>query len=142
MSEETKPMNESVAGQDGEPSSSCNALLSGVDLIVQERQRHQDEEGWTPEHDDDHALGELAEAAAVYALARQSNVLRVIDTPRTALAAKWPWDSHWFKPFAEPPASDPQYEHSFPVVDRIRCLMKAGALIAAEIDRLQRASAR
>ena len=28
MSEETKPPDESVSGQDGEPSSSCNALLS------------------------------------------------------------------------------------------------------------------
>ena len=34
----------------------------------------------------------------------------------------WPWDLEWFKPSP---------------YDRIRELVKAGALIAAEIDRLQ-----
>lgn len=35
----------------------------------------------------------------------------------------WPWDKSWWKPTPD---------------DRIRELIKAGALIAAEIDRLQR----
>ncbi len=35
---------------------------------------------------------------------------------------RWPWDKYWWKPSG-----------------RVRDLVKAGALIAAEIDRLQRA---
>jgi hypothetical protein len=35
----------------------------------------------------------------------------------------WPWDAEWFRPVPK---------------DRIRELVKAGALIAAEIDRLNR----
>lgn len=42
--------------------------MSGVDFIATERQRQLDDEGWTPEHDDIHTLGELAVAGACYAL--------------------------------------------------------------------------
>jgi len=109
--------------------------MSGIDLITAERERQVSVEGWTPEHDDKHDNGELAKAARVYAFTTQQNVSRTIEDPRLC---GWPWDRHWFKPFGEPPPNDPTYENSFPVVDRIRCLAKAGALIAAEIDRLHR----
>ena len=113
-------------------------MSKGIELIAAERQRQIDEEGWTSEHDDSHDKGELADAAAVYARVTQANVLRVIEQP---YVHGWPWDIEWLKPFGEPPASNPYYKHSFPVVDRLRCLVKAGALIAAEIDRLQRIEA-
>ena len=104
--------------------------LSGVQIIALERERHSEVEGWTPEHDDQHSDGELAEAASCYAAyaniraggmdARDKGYDLTIG--RTY---RWPWKRHWWKPTPN---------------DRIRELAKAGALIAAEIDRLQRAN--
>jgi len=102
--------------------------LEGTALIVRERLRQVSQEGWTPEHDDQHSYGELAKAAAVYAIVEQTNVIRILENLRSF---GWPWDREWFKPFTKPSGF-------FPEVDRIGCLVKAGALIAAEIDRLQR----
>lgn len=90
----------------------------GGDLIYRERLRQVQEEGWTPEHDDSHSEGELAAAAAAYAY---PGVLRTRDGRSVHSSLLWPWGDGW-KPG-----------------DRIRDLTKAGALIAAEIDRLQRA---
>jgi hypothetical protein len=87
----------------------------GVALIAAERRRQIEAEGWTPEHDDEHGDGELAAAAACYAGPAWS-LLREHEPP-----LMWPWDEKWWKPG-----------------DRIRELTKAGALIAAEIDRLLR----
>lgn len=87
--------------------------------IVAERVRQVVKEGWLPEHDDQHAGGELAKAAGCYAwIAGQSDELRLIfDAPPPT----WPWDREWWKP-----------------TDRRRDLVKAGALILAEIERLDR----
>lgn len=107
---------------------------TGAELIAAERQRHVDEEGWTPEHDDQHSEGELAIAASVYAIVTPENVIGLTDEMLDG-GGNWPWDLEWFKPF------DPSFMGDvgeFPVIDRKRCLVKAGALIAAEIDRLQR----
>lgn len=85
--------------------------MPGADLIAAERKRQLEAEGWSFEHDDEHNRGELALAAAAYA------------TGRVTL---WPWPG----------------EGSFkPTGDSTRDLVKAGALIAAEIDRLQRTQA-
>lgn len=40
--------------------------VNGSELIATERQRQIEAEGWTPEHDDEHINGELADAAAIY----------------------------------------------------------------------------
>lgn len=96
--------------------------MSGIELIAAERQRQIGEEGWTPEHDALHGTEELAVAAALYALPDRDRPMRMRDpagVPRT-----WPWGDSWWKPCPD---------------DRVRELVKAGALIAAEIDRLQRA---
>lgn len=93
--------------------------VDGASLIAAERQRQITAEGWTPEHDDEHGDGELVQAAACYALPPH---YRVFDEDASA-PQDWPWDAEWWKPG-----------------DRIRELVKAGALIAAEIDRLRRAS--
>ena len=91
--------------------------------IVAERVRQVVKEGWLPSHDDQHAFGELAKAAGCYAwIAGQSDKLRMIfDAPPPT----WPsnWDFSWWKP-----------------TDRRRDLVKAGALILAEIERLDRAA--
>lgn len=88
--------------------------MTGAELIAQERQRQESVEGWSRFHDDTHKRGQLARAAACYALQH---------TSVSGRAVRWPWARAWWKPR-----------------DPIRNLVKAGALIAAEIDRLQRLS--
>jgi hypothetical protein len=93
-------------------------LKDGATLITEERLRQIEVEGWTPEHDSDkdHSKGQLALAGAVYA--RHYAIPNI-----TNVEVLWPWDMIWWKPTPNDP---------------IRQLVKAGALIAAEIDRLQR----
>lgn len=95
--------------------------MNGIESIAAERRRQIEVEGWTPEHDDEHDSGELAAAAACYTVA-------AIDpegiTPLDQLPIPWPWAPEWYKP-ANPRGA----------------LVKAGALIAAEIDRLDRKAA-
>ena len=112
-------------------------MLEGHGLISRERLRQVAVVGWDSDHDDKHTDGSLAKAAAIYAIVEQENVIRILENYGIS-GLDWPWDMNWFKPFSEPPTNDPFYSTSFPAVDRIRCLVKAGALIAAEIDRLQR----
>lgn len=118
--------------------------MIGIERIAAERQRQIDKERWTPEHDDEHEDGELALAAVCYAAPEpifvheersvQANSSRGIDSnvysyPHRVVRGywdPWPWDDEW----------DKREKH-----DRIRQLTIAGALIAAEIDRLLRASA-
>jgi len=99
--------------------------MTGTELIAAERKRQIEEEGWTAEHDDDeHGDGELALAASCYALC--SNKIAIVGNNAVIvdlIKLLWPWDQKWWKPSPE---------------DRIKELTKAGALIAAEIDRLQR----
>jgi hypothetical protein len=89
-------------------------MSDGVYLIAEERSRQIAAEGWTADHDDDHCSGELVAAAICYASALGA---------KTQCPRFWPWDASWWKPR-----------------DEIRNLVKAGALISAEIDRLQRAA--
>lgn len=87
-------------------------VKTGVDLITEERARQVSEEGWTPAHDDEHVEDELAMAALCYAYP---------SAYTGGVPIMWPWDKKWWKPKGR-------------VID----LVRAGALIAAEIDRLQR----
>lgn len=98
------------------------ARMTGSVLIHAERWRQQDEEGWTPEHDDDHTGAELIQAAVAYALAATPDSPCSEDEPADFAVNWWPWDQTWWKPSDDP----------------IPNLVKAGALLAAEIDRLQR----
>jgi hypothetical protein len=105
---------------------------SGADLILIERARQQrqiTQEGWDAEHDSEHTDGELAQAAACYAnlaadLVSHDYDCDFTDAAQYASRHDWPdsWDRAWWKPSPDP----------------VRNLVKAGALIAAEIDRLQR----
>lgn len=99
--------------------------LSGAELIAVERRRQIAEEGWTPEHDDEHTSGELTDAAACFLLAADGMVHKGWSQARARekmLAFCWPWSPAWCKPDAT----------------AIGNYKKAGALIAAEIDRQQR----
>ncbi|MHB9833872.1 hypothetical protein Q8F57_003435 [Paraburkholderia terrae] len=90
-------------------------LTNAARDVLAERVRQKEIEWWTPEHDDLHTSGELAEAAAAYA----SEAARSWG----GLPGGWPWAAKWWKP------GTPR-----------RNLVKAGALILAEIERLDRAS--
>lgn len=92
-----------------------NDKSSGVELIALERQRQVEREGYDAAHDDSHDGAELLQAAVWY-LDNGCEYDFGLRLP------PWPWEPSSWKP------SD----------DRIRQLVKAGALIAAEIDRLQR----
>lgn len=95
--------------------------MNGAELIAAERQRQIDAEGWTPDHDDEHGGGELADAAFVYLW---HVTTRAFPTPGQPPRLFWPWAPEWYKPSDDP----------------VRNLVKAGALIAAEIDRLERSA--
>lgn len=85
----------------------------GMALIMAERMRQITTEGFGDEHDDEHKAGELVAAAIAYAAVLQSTA----PPPDW-----WPWEAEWWKPAS----------------DRVRNLVKAGALLAAEIDRRMR----
>lgn len=94
--------------------------------VLSERRRQVEAEGWTAEHDDDHDSGEMAGAASAYALAAADKLhpMSQGDGEFDKLPpAMWPWDYEWWKP------GEPR-----------RMLVKAGALILAEIERLDRAA--
>lgn len=96
-------------------------LSLGVAAIAAERRRQVEVEDWSPEHDDEHDLGEIPAAAAAYAIyaANQVHPDGEGDSIATSI---WPWDDEWWKPGTAK-----------------RNLEKAGSLIAAEWDRLDRA---
>jgi hypothetical protein len=95
--------------------------MTGAEMIAAERQRQIESEGWTPEHDDEHDKGEMAVAASWYTRITWFKMIGH-PVPYGDTPPNWPWDASWWKPSDDP----------------IRNLVKAGALIAAEIDRLQR----
>lgn len=116
-------------------------MSQAIKDIVAERERQISAEGWTPEHDDEHDDYSLGLAAAAYAggVDCGSKVVGYTDdvsggrgdTPVWGVRNKrvpipWPasWDPRWWKPTG----------------DRRRDLVKAGALIVAEIERLDRAA--
>ena len=90
---------------------------AAIDVLA-ERQRQQSVEGWTPEHDDQYEDGELVDAAACYA--QDSSLWDCAGEP----PCDWPWPDEWWKP----------------TNDMRRNLIKAGALILAEIERRDRAA--
>ncbi len=102
-------------------------MKTGAEIITDERTRQIEKEKWSESHDDAHKNGELARAAAAYALPPKFRELMKNGRPKL-----FPWRIDWWKPttFSE---KDGKFVH-----DRVRQLAKAGALIAAEIDRLQR----
>lgn len=85
--------------------------------VLAERQRQVTTEGWPPAHDDEYEHGELADAAGCYALS--SELFDCAGEP----PRPWPWPDEWWKP-----------------TSRRRDLVKAGALILAEIERIDRAA--
>lgn len=132
------------------PEDEASARVAEEVFAERRRQRAPKEAGgeaWTVAHDDDaHRAGELEGAACAYAYAAS---LRDDHAPFLDLSAKrprppirtgwlvvdflwqvWPWSPAWWKPDLDAPGW------------RRRCLVKAGALIIAAIEKLDRQAAR
>lgn len=93
-------------------------LPSVIQEIVAERRRQIDQEEWTTEHDDAHDNQELAYAAGCYAAPIWRDLEhRESGTPPIG----WPFAGSWWKP-----------------KERRRDLVRAAALLVAEIERLDR----
>ncbi len=97
-------------------------MKTAIELIKAERERQVSAEGWTLQHDDGHTRAELSRAALCYVDAAASQAVVGGKGETYGPADEWPWETEAFK------AAD----------DPIRNLVKAGALIVAEIERLQR----
>lgn len=105
--------------------------MNVIDEIAVERQRQIDVEGWSASHDDEHQYGEIANAAAAYAQVAANQA----ECDRLGLAGEclddmappdcWRWGHDWFKP-----------------KDSRRNLVRAAALIVAEIERIDRVAKR
>lgn len=97
--------------------------MSAIDDVTAERQRQVSVEGFTFDHDDVYTDDELIAAAVSYLMAvacrDYDQEYKLSAPPET-----WPWDLSWWKP-----------------KDRRRDLVRAAALIIAEIERMDRDSA-
>jgi hypothetical protein len=111
-----------------------DALTPAARDVLAERKRQIETEGWKPERDDVYDTGEMALAAACYAA--HSASCAAIKAPHTApgvfvrtrsaqdfVGEMWPWSDDWWKPSGHR-----------------RNLEKAGALVLAEIERIDRAA--
>ena len=86
---------------------------TGAYMIAVERERQIKDEGYNAEHDQTHAPMTLARAAVSYILCNDKGKRKIAKT------TYWPWGDNSYKPR-----------------DMKRNLVRAGALIAAAIDRL------
>jgi len=99
----------------GQPYAEVMRLMQGgAGLIAAERDRQRTDEGYDAKHDARHQGGELRDAAICYIRAKNAK------SRQTRL---WPWDGTYWNP-----------------KDKLRNLVRAGALLAAEIDRLEQAA--
>lgn len=97
----------------------AGTLRDAVIDVVTERERQITQEGYTPEHDDRHVLGQLRDGAIAYALAD-----RRCTRDAEALINFWPFDD------------EPKHK------GYRRNLVIAAAMLIAEIERIDRSKAR
>lgn len=107
--------------------------MTGAELIAAERRRQVEEEGFTAEHDDQHDDQSLAWAAVCYAAPERVYLLEDGSPDEFTFIDLWP--PTWGPELDKRPIGFVRNH------ERIRYLTKAGALIAAEIDRLLRLEA-
>ena len=107
-------------------------MSKATEDVLAERQRQVEAEGWTDEHDDQHGERELARAALCYVeqYAGRSWLLEAFPDGEERYQSDempdaWPttWAEEWWKP------KNPR-----------RDLVRAAALLLAEIERLDRAA--
>ena len=109
------------------PASEAGKLSSAANDVLAERERQIAVEGFTAEHDrQTYLTNEMARAAACYAVGSDALVKEEGDDwYKLTRTEVWPWDAEWWKPGTSR-----------------QNLVKAGALILAEIERLDRAEAK
>ncbi|WP_240049387.1 hypothetical protein [Burkholderia thailandensis] len=100
-----------------QPEQRADVMDSARDVLA-ERRRQIEREGWTPARDDQYRDHELSCAAGCYAM-------YTLAYPAGDPPPAWPWAADWWKP-----------------TTHRRNLVKAGALILAEIERIDRDAAR
>lgn len=105
-------------------------MSKAIDDVVAERHRQIEAEGWTEAHDDQHSDRSLARAAACYVQQATGRAWVIEDEGEDYYQAEempddWPesWAEEWWKP------KNPR-----------RDLVRAAALLIAEIERLDRAA--
>lgn len=106
-----------------------STMTKAASDVLAERRRQIEAEGWTPQHDDQHADGSMALAAACYASnaatwAEKGTPKLREKYPELSSSFRWPWHLKWWKPKGQR-----------------RDLVRAAALLLAEIERLDRADA-
>lgn len=111
----------------------------GIGMIATERRRQVEEEGWTLEYDMAHDDGDLSLAAVCYAT--PVKLYRVFQNGRgISFKDPWPFEGHRDKRFSccdgEDHGNIVPDPSNYTLEERIDLLVKAGALIAAEIDAL------
>lgn len=112
--------------EDGKERKMGSKKKTGIDLIREERKRQVEKLGWTAEHDDEHICGQMCDAAVCYALPGFLYFKRETENGGAEFSHVWP------KFWGHPP------KFTSDIDEKLRNLSKAGALIAAEIDRLMR----
>lgn len=124
-------MNNSKNNENG--NGRLSTSISGAKLIMNERIRQVTDKGWSAHHDDQHDLADFILASHAYSTAGAAAAQPTnpkLDgkgyRPNEGSPVIWPWELSAWKPSDDP----------------IRNLEKAGALIAAAIDKLQRAKDR
>lgn len=135
---------------------------TGAELIAAERERQQFAEGYDAGHDDEHSKMELTRAAIQYASAAVNVYRTQVQLPGVRRVVEIrggdPDTDPWVRQMVEDPIGHaygrndddgtarplegwPWRDEDWkPSNDRVANLVKAGALIAAEIDRLQRSA--
>lgn len=107
---------------EGSQPDKITAHSAALDVLA-ERCRQIDDEGYTTERDDQYIRGQLADAAGAYAF--WAYTCNMEHYKVTTVPPSWPWSPEHWKP-----------------TDQRKMLVRAGALILAEIERLDRQRAR
>lgn len=97
-------------------------MKTGIEIIAQERLEQIEKHLFTAQNDSEYTSNELIRCAICYLMADNLDLTQNEDGENLIVSGYWPWAVKWWKPAPK---------------NRIKELAKAGALIAAEIDRLQ-----
>lgn len=108
--------------------------MTGVERIAIERVRQVESEGYDAVHDAEHDGGQLAMAAACYAACAAGERIYTKDVYAASIHFDDPWP--WRGEYCDARPHDGNVLKEASERQSLRLLEKAGALIAAEIDRI------
>ena len=113
-------------------------MKTGIELITEERKEQIGEHGFTVEHDKDHNDSSLSWNAAVLAspiiLFHKQDFANTVSFGKAEVDKDWKLPSPNYKPHRSNVITN---NEDLPKKERVKQLKVAGALIAAEIDRIQ-----